>query len=607
MTRLKFTLQAEASGSNARATQFQTLHSTVQTPVFMPVGTQATVKSLRVEDLTNSGSQVLLANTYHLLLRPGPQVFETFGGIHRFMNWPKSVLTDSGGFQIFSLPHARTMTEQGAEFRSYVDGKWILLSPELSIATQKSIGSDIMMVLDQCVPSTSDYQVAEAAMHLTHRWAERSLKARQDSPQSMFAIIQGACFEDLRRESAKFLTELPFDGFAIGGLAVGETKNEREDFTALSAELLPRHLPRYLMGVGTPIDLLEAVHRGVDMFDCILPTALAQQGIAFTSQGKINLRRSYYKFADEVLDPECLCPTCAGYSRSYLHHLTKAGENLGWSLLSSHNLYFYHRLMADMRQHILADSFAAFYKVQRELLVRTDTDGPKGLPATTKKRKVMYSLDSASHELSATKNTSVKLQKEFAAEHKDAMQQSEVLRRDYLQTITALREANNPEPLIIWDLGLGTAQNVMSLIHFHESQESKRRLHIISICENLTPLERALHLPYAFPYIRHPAPYLAIKQKTWLAKDQSLQWEIKTLSQLAEAQQDTPELIFVDESLPETFGLNYLTSLFELKQRLGSCKIIGFSLSNTLQQSFKAIGFSVRLEGEDNVTAFLHG
>lgn len=370
--RLKFKLEAKATGSRARAARFRTLHNEVLTPLFMPVGTQATVKGHRKEFLLESGSQVLLANTYHLLLRPGPEVFAKVGGIHNFMKWPNSVLTDSGGFQIFSLSKSRKITEEGATFQSYIDGKSVFLSPEISIATQRAIGSDIMMVLDQCIPATAEWREAKAAMDLTHRWAQRSLFARGESPQSMFGIVQGACFEDLRRESAKVLTDMPFDGFAIGGLAVGETKAMREDFTELAAEQLPENLPRYLMGVGTPIDLLEAVHRGVDMFDCILPTALAQQGVAFTTRGRLRLVRGVYKFSDEALDPDCACSTCQNYSIAYLHHLIKADEILGWQLVGYHNMWFYHRLMEQMRAHILADTFAEFYKVMRERLVVTD-------------------------------------------------------------------------------------------------------------------------------------------------------------------------------------------------------------------------------------------
>ncbi len=275
MTRLHFQLEATVAGSRARAARFRTRHNEVLTPTFMPVGTHASVRGQRREDILESGAQVLLANTYHLLLRPGPELFDKIGGIHAFMNWPRSVLTDSGGFQIFSLPNSRNMHEDGAEFRSYVDNSTIHLSPERSIAMQKSIGSDIMMVLDQCVPSTVDRVIARHAMELTHRWAQRSLNARGDSPQALFGIVQGACYTDLRIESARAITQLPFDGFAIGGLAVGESAAEREDCTATVTDCLPVDRPRYLMGVGTTRDLLEAVHRGVDMFDCILPTALA--------------------------------------------------------------------------------------------------------------------------------------------------------------------------------------------------------------------------------------------------------------------------------------------------------------------------------------------
>jgi queuine tRNA-ribosyltransferase len=239
MSRLGFRLEAVATGSRARAATFQTLHNSVQTPLFMPVGTQATVKAQLTQTLEDTGSQILLANTYHLLLRPGAEVFRQLGGIHHFMSWKRGVLTDSGGFQIFSLPHSREISERGAAFQSYVDGRTILLSPELSIETQKAIGSDIMMVLDQCVPSTAEIGIARAALGITQRWAERSLAARGDSPQSMFAIVQGALFPELRRESAAGLCSLAFDGFAIGGLAVGEGKSEREDVCELTAALLP--------------------------------------------------------------------------------------------------------------------------------------------------------------------------------------------------------------------------------------------------------------------------------------------------------------------------------------------------------------------------------
>jgi len=247
-----------------------------------------------------------------------------------------------------------------------------LLSPEQSIAMQKAIGSDVMMVLDQCIPSTASWKEAEAAMELTHRWARRSLNARGESPAAMFAIIQGACFADLRKRSVEDLCSLEFDGFAIGGLAVGETKSERQDFTELTCRNLPEELPRYLMGVGKPIDILEAVHRGVDMFDCIMPSSLAKHGMAFTGEGRLQLRRAKYKFADEVLDVNCDCVACAHYSRAYLHHLLKSDEILGWKLLSQHNLRFYHGLMKRIRSSIVNGTFNKLYRDEHELLMRTD-------------------------------------------------------------------------------------------------------------------------------------------------------------------------------------------------------------------------------------------
>lgn len=372
MSRLQFKLDATCPDTRARAATFQTLHHTVTTPVFMPVGTQATVKSQTAESLLACGSQILLANTYHLLLRPGMEVFKRMGGIHSYMKWNRGVLTDSGGFQIFSLPHSREMNEKGARFKSYVDGREYLLSPELSIQMQRAIGSDIMMVLDQCVPSTVEWKVAHAAMELTHRWAQRSLDARGDSPQSLFGIVQGACFKDLRQQSAETICTMPLDGFAIGGLAVGESKSEREDFAEWTASLLPIDRPRYLMGVGTPIDILEAVHRGVDMFDCILPGSLAQRGVAFTSSGKIQMRRKAWEYADEALDPECACSTCTTHSKAYLHHLVKAREVLGWHLIAYHNFYFYHQMMREMREAILNGTFRKYYLTKREKWTQAD-------------------------------------------------------------------------------------------------------------------------------------------------------------------------------------------------------------------------------------------
>ena len=357
---LPFTVTSTDPGSRARRGSMTTAHGRVETPVFMDVGTRATVAHCTPADLREVGAQVVLGNTYHLMLRPGVEAFRQLGGIHKFMGWSGPVLTDSGGYQIFSLPGARTITEKGARFKGYVDQQMHMLSPERSIEVQTAIGSDIMMVLDVCVASTSDEATTRAAMERTHRWALRSLAARTNPSQALFAIVQGGVVSALRRESAGFLTQQPFDGFAIGGLAVGDTRSEREDVTALSAELLPPDRPRYLMGVGTPPDLLEAMLAGVDMFDCIIPTQLASQGTAFTSTGRVRLTRVTNVLSEERLDAACPCSTCATFSRAYLHHLFKCREPLGTRLVSIHNLHYYHSLMAESRRAIEAGTFAAY-------------------------------------------------------------------------------------------------------------------------------------------------------------------------------------------------------------------------------------------------------
>ena len=553
MSRLKFKIDHESQGSSARACTFHTLHGEVKTPIFMPVGTQATVKSQSAEALKTSGSRVLLANTYHLLLRPGPEVFNKFGGIHRFMNWDGPVLTDSGGFQIFSLPHSREMNEGGAHFQSYVDGKLHVLSPESSIEMQKSIRSDIMMVLDQCIPSTSEYALAKAAMDLTHRWAKRSLAARGDSPQSLFGIIQGACFNDLRRESALVLTEMPFDGFAIGGLAVGETKSQREDFTEMTAGLLPRELPRYLMGVGTPIDILEAVHRGVDMFDCILPSSLAQRGVAFTSIGKLQLRRGVYKLSEDPLDPDCECETCKNYSRAYLHHLYKSEELLGWKLMTTHNLTFYHRLMKEMREAILAERFLEFYNTRRESLIRADVENPVSSPKKRKKKPdaPMHLGDFVIAD-SAKGFSSIKQVSSGEIMHSitDPILEATALYAQQSRISERLVE-HLENPLVIWDVGLGGAANAMAVVVAAEKLLAQgisiRPLHIISFEIDLDPLRLALMRPEKFQYLRHRAPYTLIKNKAWEHPSQKISWEL-IVGDFAETypQSRRPDIIYYD-------------------------------------------------------------
>ncbi len=473
MRRLDFKVQATASGSRARAGRFRTLHNEVLTPVFMPVGTHAAVRAQRREDLIDSGAQVLLANTYHLLLRPGVEIFEKFGGIHRFMNWPRSVLTDSGGFQIFSLPGSRTLREECAEFKSYVDRRMIRLSPERSIAAQRAIGADIMMVLDQCVPSTVEHGVAREAMQLTHRWAARSLAARGDSPQALFGIVQGASYPDLRVASARAVTDLPFEGFAIGGLAVGESAAQREDCTALVTEHLPADRPRYLMGVGTTRDLLEAVHRGVDMFDCILPTALAKQGVAFTSLGRRDLRRAAYRGMDGPIDPDCGCYTCRTFSIAYLYHLNRVRETTGWQLLGVHNLHFYMQLMRRMREHILAGTWLAFYHAQRDVLDARDRYGTvsKHIP---KAQRRLRRLQLGRYEVVVRDELGhIRDRQSGEVMHPvhDPAEEARSLYVDQSRLLGRL-DAADPRPLVVWDVGLGAAANAMAAIH---AVEARRR------------------------------------------------------------------------------------------------------------------------------------
>jgi queuine tRNA-ribosyltransferase len=374
---MPFAVSGVDVASRARRGTVLTAHGRIETPAFMAVGTRATVTGLTPADLTEIGTQVVLGNTYHLMLRPGPELFRRVGGIHRFMRWGGPVLTDSGGYQIFSLAGDRTLDETGARFRSYTDGRPQLLSPERSIEMQTAIGSDIMMVLDVCLNSTTDVVALRDAMERTHRWALRSLAARTDSSQALFAIVQGGVNTELRRESAGFLVDHPFDGFALGGLSVGDTRSEREDVTQFAAALLPADRPRYLMGVGTPADLLYAVSAGIDLFDCVLPTHLAWQGTAFTSTGRVRVTRGPAAQADVPLDAACDCSTCAAFSRAYLHHLFKCSEPLGPRLLSIHNLRHYHALMADVRAAIERGEYAAFARQKLDAIDRHEHSNHK--------------------------------------------------------------------------------------------------------------------------------------------------------------------------------------------------------------------------------------
>lgn len=610
-SRLNFKLEATATGSRARAATFRTLHNEVKTPLFMPVGTQATVKAQTFDTLLASGSQILLANTYHLLLRPGPEVFRSFGGIHKFTGWEKSFLTDSGGFQIFSLPHARNMKEEGAEFRSYVDGKTYLLSPETSIGTQVAIGSDIMMVLDQCIPSTADKATAKAALDITHRWAIRSLKARGDSPQSMFAIVQGALYPDLRKESADGLTQLPFDGFAIGGLAVGEGKSEREDTCEIAAAMLPADRPRYLMGVGTPLDLLEAVHRGVDMFDCIIPNKVAQFGTAYTSRGILQLRRSIYKFSEEKLDPKCPCPVCAKYSRGYLHHLTKTQEPLGWTLLGQHNIFFYHQMMREIRQSILDDTFLAYYHERRQILQIEDMDNPAVPPKIGKERRPRtlgdYEVHIAEEGFASIRQIS---SGEIMHSHTPPMVEAKALYVDQSDlagrlTLPAGKQPEDVEPLIVWDIGLGAAANAMAAIQCYEAEAAKgpvRRMRVISFENDLDSLKLALTHKNRFEYLRHSGPDAILARQEWTSRQfAGLSWELhvgdfwQTVTQASAK----PDLIFFDFFSHKTDTACW--TLGQFQRLIGLCdprkpaELFTYSASTAVRVALLNAGFHVAI------------
>lgn len=355
-----FELLKTDKNTAARRGLVKTLHGDIETPVFMSVGTFGSVRALDHHDLENIGVQIILGNTYHLYLRPGAETLKRCGGYHGLIHWNRPILTDSGGFQIFSLPHQRVITENGVEFRSYLDQAPRFFSPESNIQFQEVIGSDIMMVLDVCVPSTSSKEIAARAMERTHRWALRCKNAQQNHENALFGIVQGAIFEDLRAESAQALSEMNFPGYAVGGLAVGETDEEREHFTLYTAGRLPQDKPRYLMGVGTPHDLVRSIRAGIDMFDCIIPTNHARQGVAYTFSGKVKLRRAAFAVSNEPVDSSCACFVCRRYSKAYLHQLIKCDEPTGWRLIGYHNTWFYERLMEKCRAEIVNGTFDRF-------------------------------------------------------------------------------------------------------------------------------------------------------------------------------------------------------------------------------------------------------
>jgi len=361
---LKLNIESKAKNTKARAGWFETDHGKVETPIFMPVGTQGTVKAVNQNILAEEiKAQIVLSNTYHLYLRPGTEILESAGGLHRFMNWQKPILTDSGGYQVFSLSELRKLKSDGVEFRSHLDGSKHFFTPEKVIQIQRCIGSDIMMVLDECTPYPCDYEYAKNSVELTSNWAVLNKEAfvnskpLYDHKQYQFGIIQGSIYKDLREKSARDLLKLDFDSYAIGGLAVGEPTEQMYELVDFTTDLIPEERPRYLMGVGRPENILESIALGVDMFDCVMPTRNARNANLFTWSGTLSMRNAKYKDDFNPLDERCNCYTCRNYTRAYLRHLFIAEEILALELASIHNLYFYLQLVTDARKHILAGDF----------------------------------------------------------------------------------------------------------------------------------------------------------------------------------------------------------------------------------------------------------
>lgn len=360
---MKFTLTNTDKNSKARAGVLETNHGKINTPIFMPVGTQGTVKTQTPADLLKNNVQILLGNTYHLYLRPGHQLISEIGGLHKFINWEKPILTDSGGFQVYSLTELRKISENGVTFQSHIDGSKHFFTPEKVIEIQRHIGSDIMMVLDECTPYPCSFEYAENSLNLTNKWAEIALNYWQNSDpvheynQALFGIIQGSVFKELRDKSIEFLIDLDFPGYAIGGLAVGEPKSDMLKMTDFCTDKLPTEKPRYLMGVGTPEDILDCIERGVDMFDCVMPTRNARNGTVFTTKGKLVIKAAKYKKDDSPIDTACACYACTNFSRAYIRHLFNVNEILGMQLATIHNIHYYLDLVTEARKNILVNTF----------------------------------------------------------------------------------------------------------------------------------------------------------------------------------------------------------------------------------------------------------
>jgi len=359
---INFRVTSRDPASAARSGEILTPHGVVPTPIFMPVGTQATVKAMTPDELTEVGARIILGNTYHLYLRPGHELIQKLGGLHAFMQWHGPILTDSGGFQVFSLGELRKISEDGVKFQSHIDGSRHFISPEKSIEIQEALGADIMMCFDECPPSPGDFAYVEKSLEMTTRWARRCHEAKKAAGQALFGIIQGGIFPELRKRSMEQLLEIGFDGYALGGVSVGEEKSRMLEVMSFSAPLFPEDKPRYVMGIGTPEDLIEGIYNGYDMFDCVMPTRNARNGMLFTSFGRVNIKRGEYLDDQSPLDPECSCYVCRTFSRAYLRHLFRCGEILSARLNTHHNLHYYLNLMNSAREAITAGRFSSFRK-----------------------------------------------------------------------------------------------------------------------------------------------------------------------------------------------------------------------------------------------------
>lgn len=372
MSAIDFTVIKTDRNSAARLGSLTTPHGRIETPIFMPVGTQATVKAMTPEELREIGAQIILANTYHLYIRPGHDLVERLGGLHAFMHWDGPILTDSGGFQVFSLGELRKITEEGVRFQSHLDGSYHSITPESAIAIQEALGGDIIMCFDECTPYPAEYDYVRRSMELTSRWAKRCKEAKRREDQALFGIVQGGMHRDLRIRSARELRELDFDGYALGGLSVGEEKELMYEVMEYCAPLLPEDKPRYVMGIGAPEDLIEGINSGIDMFDCVMPTRNARNGMLFTATGRVNIKNAQYAEDRSPVDDECTCYVCRNYSRAYLRHLYRSGEILASRLNTWHNLFFYLSLMKQARKAIAEDRFPEF---RREFYAKRQGSG----------------------------------------------------------------------------------------------------------------------------------------------------------------------------------------------------------------------------------------